>query len=181
MVTRIRPALTASSAAALAVLLATAGAPAALATTGTGAAPSAVPTCRESSVSVAASLSGREDLLRIRVTNRSVRPCAVDRVPTITFGDLDGAARPVPPVPSAPYRLAAGATAYAAVRTVHPEADETRDVADLAVAADPSHRGTRFTGAALGQPDGMRVWDPVTTQWHSSRAGADAALAAAGY
>nr|WSZ94304.1 hypothetical protein OH820_00405 [Streptomyces sp. NBC_00857] len=35
------------------------------------------------------------------------------------------------------------------------------------------------SGAALGSPEGIKVWEPVTTLWQPTRAKADAALAAA--
>ncbi|WP_046501679.1 DUF4232 domain-containing protein [Streptomyces odonnellii] len=171
---RIRPVLAAPAAAAFALLLlGGTGAPAAVA------APAALPTCRESAVSVSAAPGATAHAVRIGVTNWSGRACVVDRIPTVTFGDLDGAAQPVPPVESAPYRLAAGGSAYAAVRTLDPAATETRTVAYLTVAADPSHYGKSFDAASVGSPGGIPVWEPVTTLWQPTRAAADAALAAA--
>ncbi|MFD7287666.1 DUF4232 domain-containing protein [Streptomyces sp. NPDC059863] len=168
---RIRPALVAPAAAALTVLLLATGASAAVPAPGEVFAPAALGTCRESAVKVTATASGVVNQIRISVTNTSGRACAVDRIPTITFGDLDGAAQPVPPVESAPYRLAAGATAYAVVRTLDPAADESRTVAYLTVAGDPSHAGTRFDAASLGSPAGIRVREPVTTLWAPTRGG----------
>ncbi|WP_066952578.1 DUF4232 domain-containing protein [Streptomyces lushanensis] len=170
---RIRPALAAPAAAALALLLAGTGVSAAVA------APAALATCREGSVAVAAARGATAHVVRISVTNKSGRACVVDRIPTVTFGDLDGAAQPVPPSQSAPYRLAAGGTAHAAVRTLDPAAQESRTVTSLTVAGDPSHYGERFSAASLGSPRGIRVWEPVTTLWQPTRAKADAALAAA--
>ncbi|MFC9652267.1 DUF4232 domain-containing protein [Streptomyces sp. NPDC056937] len=175
----IRPALVAPAAAALTVLLLATGASAAVPAPAGVFAPAALATCREAAVKVAATASGTPDQVRISVTNTSGRACAVDRVPTVTFGDLDGTAQPVPPVESAPYRLAAGATAYALVRTIDPAAEDSRTVAYLTVAGDPSHHGTRFGAASLGSPAGIRVWEPVTTLWQPTRAGADAAPPAA--
>lgn len=169
---RIRPVLTAPAVALL--LVAGTGASAAVA-----AAPAALPTCREAAVSVSAAPGATAHAVRISVTNQSRRACVVDRIPTVTFGDLDGAAQPVPPVESAPYRLAAGGSAYAAVRTLDPNATETRTVAYLTVAADPSHYGESFDAALVGSPGGIVVWEPVTTLWQPTRAAADAALAAA--
>ncbi|MFE2599355.1 DUF4232 domain-containing protein [Streptomyces sp. NPDC059396] len=168
---RIRPVLAVPAAALL--LVAGTGASAAVA------APAALPTCREAAVSVSAAPGATAHAVRISVTNESRRACAVDRIPTVTFGDLDGAALPVPPAESAPYRLAAGGSAYAAVRTLDPNATETRTVAYLTVAADPSHYGESFDAASVGSPGGIVVWEPVTTLWQPTRAAADAALAAA--
>ncbi|MFE4177314.1 DUF4232 domain-containing protein [Streptomyces sp. NPDC056909] len=170
---RIRPALAAPAAAALALLLTGTGVTAAVA------APTALATCREGSVDVTATRGATAHVVRISVTNESGRACVVDRIPTVTFGDLDGAAQPVPPSESAPYRIAAGGSAHAAVRTLDPAAEESRTVAFLTVAGDPSHQGERFTAASLGSPRGIRVWEPVTTLWQPTRAKADAALAAA--
>ncbi|MFC7304391.1 DUF4232 domain-containing protein [Streptomyces monticola] len=153
--------------------------------TGTAAAaPDALPTCREGKVRVAATGAATEPgspttVLRIKVTNTGPRACAVDRVPTVTFGELDGAAQPVPVTQSAPYELAAGRSAYAAVRTIADPADaNARKVDYVTAAADPSHRGARFSAAELGSADGVRVWEPVTSWWHRTQAAADRALAA---
>ncbi|MFI2781234.1 DUF4232 domain-containing protein [Streptomyces sp. ALB3] len=135
-----------------------------------------LPTCRGTSLEVAAVASDQPGTVRIGVTNRGRQACAVDRVPTVVFGDLDGPALPVPEGGSAPYRLPAGSSAHAAVRTLDPAATELRVVDRLTVAADPGHRGRIFDAASLGAPDGMRVWEPVTTWWHRSGAAADAAL-----
>ena len=170
---RIRPAIALP---AVTVLLVASGASAAVAASPTN----AVPTCRPAAVKVTAKPSGTAHVVRISVTNDSGRACAVDRIPTVTFGNLDGAALPVPLVDSAPYRLPAGRSAYAVVRTLDPAATEHRTVKSLAVAAHPSHYGTRFGAARVGAPKGITVWEPVTTLWQSSRAEADAALADAG-
>ncbi|MDQ0797859.1 DUF4232 domain-containing protein [Streptomyces sp. B1I3] len=134
------------------------------------------PPCRESGLTVAAAASDQPETLRISVTNHGGQACAVDRVPTVVFGDLDGPALPVPAGGSAPYRVPAGSTVYAAVRTLDPSASELRVVDRLTVAGDPAHRGRTFDAASLGAPDGIRVWEPVTTWWHGSRTAADAAL-----
>ncbi|TXS20079.1 DUF4232 domain-containing protein [Streptomyces sp. wa22] len=136
----------------------------------------APPTCRESGLRITAAPSDRPGTLRIGVTNRSGRACVIDRVPTVVFGDLDGLALPVPDGGSGPYRVAAGSSAHAAVRTLDPAATELRVVDRLTVAADPAHRGRAFGAAVMGSADGIRVWEPVTTWWHGSRAAADAAL-----
>ncbi|MFF3753675.1 DUF4232 domain-containing protein [Streptomyces sp. NPDC002018] len=170
---RIRPALAAPAAAALTLLLTGTGVPAAVA-----APTAALTTCHEGSVEVTATRGATAHVVRISVTNESRRACVVDRIPTVTFGDLDGAAQPVPPSESGPYRLTAGGSAHAAVRTLDPAATESRTVASLTVAGDPSHYGEQFTAASLGSPRGIRVWEPVTTLWQPTRAAADAALAA---
>ncbi|MFJ2115349.1 DUF4232 domain-containing protein, partial [Streptomyces sp. NPDC087850] len=164
---RIRRALAVPGAAVLTTLLAASGARAAVA---------APAVCAEGSVRVTASAGATAHVIRIRVTNESRAACVVDRIPAVTFGTLDGSARPVPPSRSAPYRLAAGYSGYAAVRTLDPAAEQSRTVADVYVAGDPSHRGTRFIAASVGAPRGVRVWDPVTTLWQPTRAAADAAL-----
>ncbi|WP_327121135.1 DUF4232 domain-containing protein [Streptomyces sp. NBC_01341] len=133
--------------------------------------------CREHSLTVAARASDRPDTVRISIRNHGRHACVVDRVPTVVFGDLDGPALPVPDGTSAPFRVPAGGTAYAAVRTLDPAATELRVVDRLTVAGDPAHRGRTFGAAALGAPGGIRVWEPVTTRWHRSAASADAVLA----
>ncbi|MCE0448071.1 hypothetical protein LT493_42885 [Streptomyces tricolor] len=52
-------------------------------------------------------MPGHPTVLRVSVTNRGTRACVVDRVPTVTFGNLDGAALPVPEGGTGTYRLAA--------------------------------------------------------------------------
>ncbi|MFC9249142.1 DUF4232 domain-containing protein [Streptomyces sp. NPDC057136] len=166
---RIHPALAASSAAVLA-LIAASGAPAA-------AAPGPA-VCAERAIEVAATASPDvADVVRISVTNQGPRPCVVDRIPTVTFGDLDGAALPVPATGSAPYRLAAGRSAFAAVRTLDPASTELRLVDRMTVAGHPAHYGRTFDAASLGAPRGIRVWEPVTTWWHPTQTEADAVLA----
>ncbi|MFD6278650.1 DUF4232 domain-containing protein [Streptomyces sp. NPDC060209] len=136
----------------------------------------APPTCRESSLEVTAAASDQPETVRISVTNHSRQVCVVDRIPTVVFGDLDGPALPVPEGGSGAYRVPAGGSAYAAVRTLDPSATELRVVDRLTVAGNPAHRGRTFEAAGLGAPDGIRVWEPVTTWWHPSSAAADAAL-----
>ncbi|MFI0980651.1 DUF4232 domain-containing protein [Streptomyces sp. NPDC021093] len=128
---------------------------------------SPLPRCAERNLSVEVTAAPTPDVLKLRFTNNARHACAVDRVPTVTFGDLDGAARPEPPVGSAPYRVAAGATAYATVRTVlaPPTPGDVRTVRDIVVAAHPAHHGLRITAAELGLPRGVRVYDPVTSLW----------------
>ncbi|MEU6065588.1 MULTISPECIES: DUF4232 domain-containing protein [Streptomyces] len=135
-------------------------------------------TCPEKYLSVRARASAADPaVVRISVTNRGGRTCTVDPVPTVTFGDLDGGALPVPARGAGTYRLGAGGTAYAAVRTIADPADpEARRVGTLTVAGDPSHWGRSFTAAELGAGDAIRVWEPVTTWWRPSAADADRAL-----
>jgi hypothetical protein len=170
---RTRSVLSASAAAAVAVLLAASAASAAPAP-----AP-ALPDCRAGSVTASAAPSPVAGSVRIRITNGTGRACVVDQVPTITFGDLDGAAQPVPWwTESAPYTLAAHGSAYAALRTIGPAADDSRTVPYLTVSgAGTAAAGVRFDAASVGAPGGIRVWEPITTLWQSSRAAADAALA----
>ncbi|AJE87660.1 hypothetical protein SLNWT_7284 [Streptomyces albus] len=134
-------------------------------------------TCRENQLTVRATGTELPDVLHISVTNRATRACVVDQIPTVTFGDLDGAAQPVPPSESAPYRVKPGATAYASVRTTSKlDNPDARVVDSVTVAGDPSHQGRSFPAASLGAPDGVVVWEPVTTLWKSSAAAADKAL-----
>ncbi|MFE0514088.1 DUF4232 domain-containing protein [Streptomyces sp. NPDC058964] len=144
-----------------------------------GAAPQArAGTCPEKYLSVRARASTADPtVVRVSVTNLGSRACTVDHAPTVTFGDLDGAALPQPARGGGAYRLGTGATAYATVRTIADPADpETRRVDTLTVAADPSHWGLSFTWAALGTKDTIRVWEPVTTWWQPTAAAADRAL-----
>ncbi|QKW10507.1 DUF4232 domain-containing protein [Streptomyces sp. NA04227] len=145
------------------------------------AAKAADPTCRADRLTVKASATELPDVLHISVTNRASRSCAVDHIPTVTFGDLDGAAQPVPAAESAPYRLKPGATGYASVRIVDKlDSPNARVVDSVTVAGDPSHRGVTFSAASLNAPEGLAVWEPVTTLWQSSAAKADEVLAEAG-
>ncbi|MGW7404785.1 DUF4232 domain-containing protein [Streptomyces sp. NPDC054833] len=144
-----------------------------------GAAPQArAGTCPEKYLTVRAQASAADPaVVRISVTNRGGRTCTLDPVPTVTFGDLDGAALPVPARAGGTYRLGVGRTACAAVRTIADPADpEARRVGTLTVAGDPSHWGRSFTAAEVGAGDTIRVWEPVTTWWQPSAADADRAL-----
>ncbi|WP_406460899.1 DUF4232 domain-containing protein [Streptomyces sp. NBC_00111] len=150
--------------------------PAGAATASPAVAP-APPGCRESRRTVTAAASELPGTVRISITDHVRRACVVDRVPTVVLGDLDGPALPVPEGGSGPYRVPAGGSAHATVRTLDPAATELRVVERLTVAGDPAHRGRTFGAASLGAPDGIRVREPVTTRWHRSSAAADAALA----
>ena len=143
----------------------------------------AAPQCRANQVRVAAETvepdSGSyPNVLHIRVTNESAKKCAVDRIPTVTFGDLDGPALPLPAGESGPYDLDPGETGHAAVRTIEDAADpETRQVDHITVAGAPAHPGARFTYEDLEITGMIRVWEPVTTWWHPSYAEAEEVLA----
>ncbi|MBL1084609.1 DUF4232 domain-containing protein [Streptomyces actinomycinicus] len=116
-------------------------------------------------------------VLRVRVTNRGARACVVDRVPTVTFGDLDGAALPVPQGGTGTYRLTPGGTAYADVRTIADPADpEARRVDSVTVSASAAQWGRSFPAARLGTGRKVVVWEPVTTWWQRSAAAADHAI-----
>ncbi|MFJ6699040.1 DUF4232 domain-containing protein [Streptomyces sp. NPDC091272] len=156
--------ITATAAVAAALLL-TASATAAGAPPAPEAGPQAL--CAERNLSVEVTAAPTPDVLSLRFTNHGPRACTVDRIPTVTFGDLDGAARPEPPADSAPYRVAAGASAYATVRTVllPPTPGDVRTVPEIVVAADPAHHGKRIRATELGLPEGVRVYDPVTSLW----------------
>ncbi|MCX4459299.1 DUF4232 domain-containing protein [Streptomyces sp. NBC_01340] len=133
--------------------------------------------CTEKAVTIHAHRSADPTLLHLGVTNHSSRACTVDRIPTVVFGDLDGAALPVPAGQSGLYRLEAGRTAYAALRTIADPADpEARRVESIGVSADPSRFGRTFTARELGVGRVVLVWEPVTSWWKSSQAAADRAL-----
>lgn len=169
---RLRSAL-ALPAAAAALLLAVPQAGAAA----TGSARPAVPKpakCADRATVVRAHLAADPRLVHISVTNLSPRTCTVDRIPTVVFGDLDGAALPVPAGDSGPYPVGAGRTVYAAVRTIAEVTDpEARRVDSISVSADPARFGRSFTARELGAGDAVLVWEPVTTWWQPSQAAAD--------
>ncbi|MGW4389382.1 DUF4232 domain-containing protein [Streptomyces sp. NPDC004685] len=142
------------------------------------AAPAAVKACAENALTVKATLSGQDHVLRLSVKNHSSRACLVDRVPLVTYGDLDGAAVPFPLSGSSAYTLDAGKTAHADVRSLTASGDsDARSVGYIEVAANPEHHGKKFTAASLSEPGGLRVWAPVTTLWQPTRNLADEALA----
>ncbi|AVH60489.1 MULTISPECIES: DUF4232 domain-containing protein [Streptomyces] len=133
--------------------------------------------CAEKALELRAKQSADPTVVRISVTNRAGRACTVDRIPTVTFGDLDGAALPTPAGESGPYRLGAGRTAYAAVRTIADQADpQARRVDSITVSADPALYGRSFTAREVGAGGAVLVWEPVTTWWKPSVAAADKAL-----
>jgi hypothetical protein len=125
----------------------------------------------------AKAVAGEPTVLRVSVTNRGTSACAVDRVPTVTFGNLDGTALPLPSGGTGTRPLAAGGTAYADVRTIRDPADpQARRVGTIGVAASASQFGRSFTAAGLGTGTRVLVWEPVTTWWQSSAAAADRAV-----
>ncbi|MGY5099148.1 DUF4232 domain-containing protein [Streptomyces sp. 900105245] len=134
--------------------------------------------CAETALTVRAkAVATDRTVVRMSVTNRGGRACVVDRVPTVTFGDLDGAALPEPAGGTGTYRLAADGTAYADVRTIGDPADpEARRTDSLTVAASTAHWGRSFTAARLGTGKKVLVWEPVTTWWKTSAAAADKAV-----
>ncbi|MCX4977198.1 DUF4232 domain-containing protein [Streptomyces sp. NBC_00620] len=169
---RIRPVLALATAAAALLVAAPQGSAVAQSSATTR-----VAACPEKALAVAAHQAANPTVVHISVTNHSKRTCTVDRIPTVTFGDLDGAAQPVPAGDSGPYRIGAGRTAYAAVRTIADLADpEARRVDSITVSADPARFGRTFTAKELGAGDAVRVWEPVTTWWKPSVAAADKAL-----
>ncbi|GAA3789142.1 DUF4232 domain-containing protein [Streptomyces phyllanthi] len=133
--------------------------------------------CARTSLSIGVRQSGNPTVVHISVTNQGSRACTVDRVPIVTFGNLDGSALPVPPGETGPRRIGAGETAYAAVRTIADRSDpEARSVDTITVSAHPDHFGRTITARRLGAGDAVLVWEPVTTWWKPSKAAADEAL-----
>lgn len=135
-----------------------------------------LPRCAEKDLTLRAAPDDSDgDVLRLSLRNDSGRACLVDRVPIITYGDLDGAALPLPTVPHAGRTLDAHRTVYAAVRSVTDFDKEEREVStvmSVTVAAVPEHHGSTFQALTLGAPTGVRVWAPVTTLWQSTEKGA---------
>ncbi|MFZ3562477.1 DUF4232 domain-containing protein [Streptomyces sp. BH055] len=136
------------------------------------ASPAVLARCGENDVTVRAQPSeDNADILRLSVRNDTSKPCLVDRVPTVTYGELDGAALPLPMVPHAGRTLAAHDTAYAAVLSVS-DAEDAKDEAPavmyVTVTVVPDQEGRSFQALTLGSPTGVRVWEPVTTLWQSS-------------
>ncbi|OLZ73569.1 Tat pathway signal sequence domain protein [Streptomyces sp. IMTB 2501] len=170
---RIRAALAvpAASAATAVLLLA---APQSQAATGQG----GPVRCSEKALTMRAkAVAGDSTVLRVSVTNGGARTCLVDRVPTVTFGNLDGAALPAPAGGTGGQRLAPGRAAYADVRTIGDPADpEARRVHTVTVAASAAHRGRSFTADRLGTGKQVLVWEPVTTWWQPTPAAADRAI-----
>ncbi|MEU4930179.1 DUF4232 domain-containing protein [Streptomyces yokosukanensis] len=134
--------------------------------------------CAEQALTMRArAVAGDPAVVRVDVTNRGARACVVDRVPTVTFGNLDGAALPTPAGGTGSYRLAPGATAYADVRTIGDPADpEARRVDSVTVAAQSAHWGRTFSAGRLGTGKRVLVWEPVTTWWQPTAAAADRAI-----
>ncbi|WP_338899993.1 DUF4232 domain-containing protein [Streptomyces sp. TG1A-60] len=170
---RIRSVLTLSTAATAGAALLLAAAPQGLA-----AQPAAkTPVCKAKVLKLRAKQAKDTRVVHISVENTGTRACTIDRLPVVTFGDLDGAALPVPSGGSGPYQVGAGRTAYAAVRTIADLEDpQTRRVSTVTVSANPAYNGRTFTAKQLGAGKKVKVWEPVTTWWKPSEAAADRAL-----
>ncbi|WP_245790825.1 hypothetical protein [Streptomyces monashensis] len=98
-------------------------------------------------------------------------------MPTTAFGELDGAAAPVPAGGTGDHPLAAGGSAYADVRIVRdPAAPEARRTDGITVAASAAHAGRTFTAGRFGTGRRVLVWEPVTTWWQPTAAAADRAI-----
>lgn len=97
--------------------------------------------------------------------------CAIDRIPTVTFANLDGSAEAVPPTESAPYALSPGESAHAAIRTAPAMDDDGVEVVQfMTVGAAPDHEGTVFFAEELDMADpGIYVYEPITTWWQTSQ------------
>ncbi|KFG04290.1 MULTISPECIES: DUF4232 domain-containing protein [Streptomyces] len=135
------------------------------------------PVCKSKVLKLAAKQAKDTRVVHISVKNTGTRTCTIDRLPVVTFGDLDGAAQPVPSGESGPYKVGAGKTVYAAVRTIADLKDpEARRVDTVTVSANPNLDGRTFTLKQLGASKKVKVWEPVTTWWKPSKAAADKAL-----
>ncbi|WP_200307005.1 DUF4232 domain-containing protein [Streptomyces adelaidensis] len=136
------------------------------------------PVCKAKVLKLGAKQSTKDTrVVHITVKNTGTRTCTIDRLPVVTFGDLDGAAQPVPSGESAPYKVGAGKTVYAAVRTIADLKDpEARRVGTVTVSANPAYNGRTFTAKQLGAGKKVKVWEPVTTWWKPSKAAADKSL-----
>ncbi|MFI1363716.1 DUF4232 domain-containing protein [Streptomyces griseochromogenes] len=133
--------------------------------------------CAEKALVLRAKATADPSVVRLGVTNRSSHACVVDRVPTVTFAGLDGAALPVPRADRGTYALGAGRTGYATLRTIADPADpEARRADAITLAASASQWGRAFSAAQLGTGTEVRVWEPVTTWWQPTAAAADRAL-----
>ncbi|MCL6732367.1 DUF4232 domain-containing protein [Streptomyces neyagawaensis] len=170
---RIRSVLTVSTVATAGAALLLAAAPQGLA-----AQPAAkVPVCKAKVLKIGAKQAKDTRIVHITVKNTGTRTCTIDRLPVVTFGDLDGSAQPVPSGESGPYKLGAGKTAYATVRTIADLKDpEARRVDTIGVSANPNLGGRLFTLKQLGATKKVKVWEPVTTWWKASQAAADKSL-----
>lgn len=135
------------------------------------------PVCKAKVLKLGAKQAKDARIVHITVKNTSGRTCTIDRLPLVTFGDLDGAALPVPSGESGPYKVGAGKTVYAAVRTIADLKDpKARRVGTITVSANWAYNGRTFTAKQLGASKKVKVWEPVTTWWKPSKAAADKAL-----
>ncbi|MEW2623172.1 DUF4232 domain-containing protein [Streptomyces sp. NPDC048106] len=139
--------------------------------------PSAAPCVQGQLRLRATALPDRPAVVRVSVTNTGGRACAIDRVPLVTFGGLDGAALPMPSDGTGRLRLAAGSTVHADVRTIARPADpQARRASSVTVGDWAGRWGRVFSPARLGTGAQVSVWEPVTTWWQPSAAAADRAL-----
>ncbi len=148
-------------------------------TTASADADATMPECDTSNLSIQATMeSPDENIMAVSVTNEGTDACTIDRIPTATFGDLDGTARPVPTTESAPRVVKSGDSVHAALRTAPGMDDDGAQlVQDVTIAASPGHDGRTFSADELGSGDpGVYVYDPVTTWWHPTYADAEEEL-----
>ncbi|MGW0708490.1 DUF4232 domain-containing protein [Streptomyces sp. NPDC002643] len=135
------------------------------------------PVCKAKALKLGAKQAKDTRIIHVTVKNTSKHTCAIDRLPVVTFGDLDGAALPVPSGESGPYKVGPGKTVWAAVRTIADLKDpEARRVSTVQVSANPNLNGRSFTLKQLGASKKVKVWEPVTTWWKPSKAAADKSL-----
>ncbi|MDG5805622.1 DUF4232 domain-containing protein [Streptomyces ossamyceticus] len=169
---RIRSVLTVSTVAAAGAALLLAAAPQGLAAESAA----KVPVCKAKVLKIGAKQAKDTRIVHITVKNTGTRTCTIDRLPVVTFGDLDGSAQTVPSGESGPYKLVAGKTAYATVRTIADLKDpEARRVDSIGVSTNWAG-GRLFTLKQLGATKKVKVYDPVTTWWKTSQAAADKSL-----
>lgn len=159
-------------------MAATLGAAAGISTTASANAKT-TPECDTSNLSIGATMeSPDENIMAVTVTNDGADACTIDRIPTVTFGDLDGSARAVPATESAPRVVKSGDSVHAALRTAPGMDDDGAQlVQDVTVAASPGHDGLTFSADELGSGEpGVYVYDPVTTWWHPTFSDAEKEL-----
>lgn len=160
-------------------MVATLVAAAGISTTASADAKATTPECDTSNLSVEATMeSPDENIMAVSVTNEGTDACTIDRIPTVTFGDLDGTTRPVPATESAPRVVKSGDSVHAALRTAPGMDDDGAQlVQDVTVAASPGHDGRTFNSDELGAGEpGVYVYDPITTWWHPTYAAAEKEL-----
>lgn len=135
--------------------------------------------CDRQSLSIDATMHRpAENIMGVAVTNAYGPACNISGTPTVTFGDLDGAAYPVPAGEVNDQILEPGETIHAAVRTAPAmDSDEATLVQYVNVAGHAAHYPTTFTADEIGSEDsGIWVYDSATTRWHDTYAGAETTL-----